>query len=49
MADVTFQEPGDYVLRAVASDGSHFSYENVMVEVTPLTELRLPIDTALTS
>ena len=34
VADVTFQEPGDYVLRAVASDGSHFSYENVLVEVT---------------
>lgn len=33
VADVTFQEPGDYVLRAVASDGSHFSYENVTVEV----------------
>ena len=33
-ADVTFQEPGSYVLRAVASDGSHFSYENVTVEVT---------------
>jgi hypothetical protein len=32
--DVAFQEPGAYVLRAVASDGSHFSYENVMVEVT---------------
>ena len=26
--DVAFQEPGAYVLRAVASDGSHFSYEN---------------------
>ena len=35
VADVTFQEPGDYVLRVVASDGSHFSYENVMVEVAP--------------
>lgn len=34
VADVTFQEPGDYVLRAIASDGSHFTYENVMVEVT---------------
>lgn len=34
VADVTFRKPGDYVLRAVASDGSHFSYENVMVEVT---------------
>ena len=34
VTDVTFQEPGVYVLRAVASDGSHFNYENVMVEVT---------------
>jgi hypothetical protein len=34
LTDVTFQEPGSYVLRAVASDGSHFSYENVTVEVT---------------
>ena len=32
--DVAFDEPGSYVLRAVASDGSHFSYDNVMVEVT---------------
>ena len=35
VADVTFQEPGNYVLRAIASDGSHFTYENVMVKVTP--------------
>ncbi len=34
VVDVAFEEPGAYVLRAVASDGSHFSYENVMVEVT---------------
>ena len=34
VADVIFRKPGNYVLRAVASDGSHFSYENVMVEVT---------------
>jgi len=34
VADVTFHEPGDYVLRAVASDGSHFTYENVTIEVT---------------
>ena len=34
LTDVAFQEPGEYVLRAVASDGSHFSYENVTVEVT---------------
>ena len=30
---VTFHEPGEYVLRAVASDGSHFSYQNVNVTV----------------
>jgi hypothetical protein len=29
----TFSEPGSYVLRAVASDGSLFSYENVTVTV----------------
>ena len=34
VTDVTFQEPGDYGLRAVASDGSHFSYEDVTVQVT---------------
>ena len=31
---VTFSEPGTYVLRAVASDGSLFTYENVSVTVT---------------
>jgi len=31
---VTFQEPGTYVLRAVASDGSLFTYQNVTVSVT---------------
>jgi len=30
----TFHEPGTYVLRAVASDGSLFTYENVTVNVT---------------
>jgi hypothetical protein len=30
----TFQEAGTYVLRAVASDGSLFTYENVTVNVT---------------
>ena len=30
----TLQEPGTYVLRAVASDGSLFTYENVTVNVT---------------
>ncbi len=33
VAEVTFQEPGDYVLRAVASDGSLFTYENLTVTV----------------
>ncbi len=31
---VTFQEPGTYILRAVASDGSLFTYQNVTVTVT---------------
>jgi hypothetical protein len=31
---VTFAEPGTYVLRGVASDGSLFTYENVTVSVT---------------
>ena len=30
----TFQEPGTYVLRAVAGDGALFTYENVTVNVT---------------
>jgi hypothetical protein len=34
VTQVTFQEPGSYVLRAVASDGSLFTYENVTVTVT---------------
>ncbi len=33
---VTFGQPGEYVLRAMASDGSQWSYENVRVTVTPL-------------
>ena len=33
-ARATFQEPGVYVLRAVASDGSLFTYDNVTVTVT---------------
>lgn len=33
-AKVTFNEPGTYVLRGVASDGSLFTYENVTVIVT---------------
>ena len=34
VTQVTFQEPGTYVLRAVASDGSLFTYGNVTVTVT---------------
>jgi len=34
VTEVTFQEPGTYVLRAVASDGSLFTYQNVTVTVT---------------
>ena len=32
--DATFSEPGTYVLRAVASDGALFTYDNVTVNVT---------------
>jgi hypothetical protein len=35
VVQATFLEPGDYVLRGVASDGSLFTYENVTVSVTP--------------
>src|SRR6266849_4329158 len=34
IVQATFQEAGTYVLRAVASDGSLFTYENVTVSVT---------------
>src|SRR6185436_5827901 len=34
VAQATFQEPGTYVLRAVASDGSLFTYDNVTVVVS---------------
>jgi hypothetical protein len=34
LTHVTFSEPGTYVLRGVASDGSLFTYENVTVIVT---------------
>jgi hypothetical protein len=34
VTQVTFQEPGTYVLRAVASDGSLFTYDNVTITVT---------------
>jgi hypothetical protein len=33
-ADVTFDEPGEYVLRGIASDGSLFTYQNINVTVT---------------
>ena len=33
-AQAVFSEPGTYVLRGVASDGSLFTYENVTVNVT---------------
>jgi hypothetical protein len=33
-AQATFTEPGTYVLRAVASDGAIFTYDNVIVTVT---------------
>ncbi len=34
ITEVTFREPGSYVLRAVASDGAVFTYDNVTVTVT---------------
>ena len=34
VTQVTFDEPGEYVLRAVARDGAMSSYENVAVTVT---------------
>lgn len=34
VVQATFQEPGTYVLRGVASDGSLFTYDNVTVTVT---------------
>jgi hypothetical protein len=34
-AAALFSEPGTYVLRAVASDGALFTYDNVTVTVTP--------------
>ena len=34
VAQATFAEPGTYVLRAVASDGSVFTYDNVTVTVS---------------
>jgi hypothetical protein len=34
VVQATFQEPGTYTLRAVASDGALFTYDNVTVSVT---------------
>ena len=34
VAQATFAEPGTYVLRAVASDGSVFTYDNITVNAT---------------
>ncbi|MCH2461888.1 MAG: hypothetical protein MK335_01430 [Gemmatimonadetes bacterium] len=34
IADAVFDEPGEYLLRVVASDGSMFSYENLPITVT---------------
>lgn len=33
-SSVTFDEPGEYVLRGIASDGSLFTYQNINVTVT---------------
>lgn len=33
-AEVVFDEPGEYVLRGIASDGSLFTYQNINVTVT---------------
>jgi hypothetical protein len=35
VATATFAEPGEYLLRGIASDGSLFTYQNVRVTVTP--------------
>jgi hypothetical protein len=36
VTQVTFHEPGEYVLRGMASDGSQWTYRNVRVSVAPL-------------
>lgn len=36
ITEATFDEPGEYTLRGVASDGAIFGYKNVIVTVTPL-------------
>ena len=35
ISQATFNAPGNYVLRGVASDGSLFTYQNLTVTVTP--------------
>jgi len=35
VSTATFDQPGEYVLRGIASDGSIFSYQNIHVTVTP--------------
>ena len=35
VSEISFDEPGEYVLRAVASDGARFTYENLKVKVMP--------------
>jgi hypothetical protein len=35
VSEVVFEDPGEYVLRGVASDGSLFTYQNLNVTVTP--------------
>ena len=34
ISTATFSEPGEYILRGIASDGSMFSYQNIYVTVT---------------
>ena len=38
IAETTFNEPGNYVLRAVASDGSMFTYRDLTVTVSPISD-----------
>ena len=38
VSEATFDEPGEYVLRGVASDGSMFTYTNLTITVTPITD-----------
>jgi hypothetical protein len=34
ISKATFNQPGEYVLRGIASDGSMFTYRNIYVTVT---------------